>query len=78
MRLAEFEVGGGQPLFLISGPCVIESDAFAVDVAGRLAEIIRSLGVSFRFEAAGPVLARAAVARRSDAAASSHAVEARS
>lgn len=51
MRLADFEVGGGQPLLLILGPCVIESEAFVVDVAGQLAEITRSLGVPFVFKA---------------------------
>jgi len=51
MRLADFEVGGGRPLFLISGPCVIESRDFVVDVAGRLAEITRALGVPFVFKA---------------------------
>lgn len=51
MRLADFEVGGGRPLFLISGPCVIESRDFVVDVAGRLAEMTRALDVPFVFKA---------------------------
>lgn len=51
MRLADAEVGGGQPLFLISGPCVVEGEAFVVDVAGELAQLTRELGVPYIFKA---------------------------
>ncbi|HMK87467.1 MAG TPA: 3-deoxy-8-phosphooctulonate synthase [Steroidobacteraceae bacterium] len=51
MRLASFEVGADRPLFLIAGPCVIESEAMVVEVAGRLREVTGSLGIPFVFKA---------------------------
>jgi 2-dehydro-3-deoxyphosphooctonate aldolase (KDO 8-P synthase) len=51
MKLASFEVGPDRPFFLIAGPCVIESDALVIDVAGRLRDITRSLGIPFVFKA---------------------------
>jgi 2-dehydro-3-deoxyphosphooctonate aldolase (KDO 8-P synthase) len=51
MRLLSFDVGPGQPLFLIAGPCVIESEALVIEVAGRLRELTASLGVPFIFKA---------------------------
>jgi 2-dehydro-3-deoxyphosphooctonate aldolase (KDO 8-P synthase) len=51
MKLATFEVGADRPLFLIAGPCVIESEAFVVEVAGRLRELTAALGVPFIFKA---------------------------
>jgi len=51
MKLAGFEVGIDRPLFLISGPCVIESQALVEEVAGKLKEITGSLGVPFIFKA---------------------------
>ena len=50
MKLAGFEVGLERPLFLIAGPCVVESEALQVDVAGRLKEIAAALGVPFIFK----------------------------
>ena len=50
MRLLGFEVGGGAPFFLIAGPCVVESEALQVDVAGRLKEITGRLGIPFVFK----------------------------
>jgi len=50
LRLAGFEVGLERPLFLIAGPCVVESEALQVDVAGRLKEITVALGVPFIFK----------------------------
>jgi 2-dehydro-3-deoxyphosphooctonate aldolase (KDO 8-P synthase) len=50
MKLCGFEVGLDQPLFLISGPCVIESEQLAMDTAGRLKEICASLNVSFIYK----------------------------
>jgi 2-dehydro-3-deoxyphosphooctonate aldolase (KDO 8-P synthase) len=43
--------GGGRPFVLIAGPCVIESDAHALDLAGRLREITARLSVPFVFKA---------------------------
>jgi 2-dehydro-3-deoxyphosphooctonate aldolase (KDO 8-P synthase) len=51
MKLASFEVGPERPFFLIAGPCVIESEALVLDVAGRLKEITNRLGIPFIFKA---------------------------
>jgi 2-dehydro-3-deoxyphosphooctonate aldolase (KDO 8-P synthase) len=50
MKLCGFDVGLDKPFFLIAGPCVIESEQLQMDVAGRLQEITRSLGISFIFK----------------------------
>lgn len=50
MRLCDFEAGADRPLFLIAGPCVVESEALAVDVAGRLRELTARLGLPFIFK----------------------------
>jgi len=51
MKLAGVEVGARQPLFLISGPCVIESAILCEEIAGRLCELTRALGVPYVFKA---------------------------
>jgi len=51
MKLAGFEAGIDRPMFLIAGPCVIESDTLVQEVAGRLREITTELGVPFIFKA---------------------------
>jgi 2-dehydro-3-deoxyphosphooctonate aldolase (KDO 8-P synthase) len=51
MKLASFEVGADRPFFLIAGPCVIESEALVIDVAGRLRDITTTLGIPFVFKA---------------------------
>ncbi|MFT7228462.1 MAG: 2-dehydro-3-deoxyphosphooctonate aldolase (KDO 8-P synthase) [Methylophilaceae bacterium] len=45
MKLCGFEVGLHQPLFLIAGPCVIESREFAIETAGQLKEMAERIGV---------------------------------
>jgi 2-dehydro-3-deoxyphosphooctonate aldolase (KDO 8-P synthase) len=50
MKLCGFEVGLDRPLFLIAGPCVIESRELAMDTAGRLKEITGRLGVPFIYK----------------------------
>ena len=50
MKLCGFEVGLDQPIFLIAGPCVIESKQLALDTAGRLKEICAELGVPFIYK----------------------------
>ena len=50
-RDQHFTIGGGSPLVLIAGPCVIESEAHARDLAGRLVDITRRAGVPFIFKA---------------------------
>jgi 2-dehydro-3-deoxyphosphooctonate aldolase (KDO 8-P synthase) len=44
-------IGGGGPLVLIAGPCVIESEAHAIETAVALADITRRAGVPFIFKA---------------------------
>lgn len=50
MKLCGFEVGLERPLFLIAGPCVIESPQLALDTAGALKEICASLDIPFIFK----------------------------
>lgn len=50
MKLCGFEVGLDRPLFLIAGPCVIESREMAMETAGALKEICRSLGIPFIYK----------------------------
>lgn len=50
MRLCHFEAGLDQSLFLIAGPCVIESEALALETAGQLKEITDSLGIPFIYK----------------------------
>ncbi|HMD75039.1 MAG TPA: 3-deoxy-8-phosphooctulonate synthase [Steroidobacteraceae bacterium] len=51
MKLGSFEVGADRPIFLIAGPCVVESEALVIEVAGRLREITHKLHVPFIFKA---------------------------
>jgi 2-dehydro-3-deoxyphosphooctonate aldolase (KDO 8-P synthase) len=51
MKLAQFQVGLDQPLFLIAGPCVVESEALTLDIAGQLKEMAARVGVPFIFKA---------------------------
>ena len=50
MKLCEYEVGLEHPLFLIAGPCVIESEQLAIDTAGTLKEISERLQIPFVFK----------------------------
>ena len=50
MQLCGFEVGLRQPFFLIAGPCVVESEALQLEVAGRLNEMCAQLGIAFIFK----------------------------
>src|SRR3954463_488077 len=50
MKLCGFEVGLDQPFFLISGPCVVESEQLQMDVAGQLKEITSALRIPFIFK----------------------------
>jgi 2-dehydro-3-deoxyphosphooctonate aldolase (KDO 8-P synthase) len=51
IRLGQHRLGGGAPLFLIAGPCVIESDRHPGQVAERLKEITGRLGIPLIFKA---------------------------
>ena len=50
MQLCGFEVGLNRPLFLIAGPCVIESEQMALDTAGQLKEIAQAVGMPFIYK----------------------------
>jgi len=50
MNLCGFDVGLDKPLFLIAGPCVVESQQLQIDTAGALKEITARLGVNFIFK----------------------------
>ncbi|CAN4272429.1 KdsA 3-deoxy-D-manno-octulosonic acid (KDO) 8-phosphate synthase [Methylophilaceae bacterium] len=50
MKLCNFEVGLDQPLFLIAGPCVIESKQMAIDSAGQLKEMATALSMPFIYK----------------------------
>jgi 2-dehydro-3-deoxyphosphooctonate aldolase (KDO 8-P synthase) len=50
MKLCDFEVGLDQPLFLMAGPCVIESEQLALDTAGELQQICKLLNIPFIFK----------------------------
>jgi 2-dehydro-3-deoxyphosphooctonate aldolase (KDO 8-P synthase) len=50
MKLCNFTVGLDKPLFLIAGPCVIESEQLALDTAGTLKEITQRLGIPFIYK----------------------------
>ncbi len=51
LRIGKLALGAGQPLFLIAGPCVIESERHAFTMAERLSAIARELRVPYIFKA---------------------------
>ena len=50
MNLCGFKVGLDLPLFLIAGPCVIESEQLAMDSAGQLVDMCRDLGINLIYK----------------------------
>jgi len=50
VKLCGFDAGPDQPLFLIAGPCVIESEQMALDTSARLQEITGRLGIPFIYK----------------------------
>jgi 2-dehydro-3-deoxyphosphooctonate aldolase (KDO 8-P synthase) len=50
MKLCNFQVGIDQPLFLIAGPCVIESEQLVLETAGALKEMTAALEIPFIFK----------------------------
>jgi 2-dehydro-3-deoxyphosphooctonate aldolase (KDO 8-P synthase) len=50
VNLCGFEVGLNRPLFLIAGPCVVESEQLQIDVAGQLKEMCAALSMPFVFK----------------------------
>ena len=51
MNLCGFNVGITEPLFLIAGPCVIESEALVIETAGHLKELCQQRSINFIFKA---------------------------
>jgi 2-dehydro-3-deoxyphosphooctonate aldolase (KDO 8-P synthase) len=50
MKLLDFEIGIDQPFFLISGPCVIESESLAMETAETLKKVTEELGINFIYK----------------------------
>ena len=50
MNLCGFMVGLDHPIFLIAGPCVVESEQLQLDTAGTLKEMTQALGIPFIFK----------------------------
>jgi 2-dehydro-3-deoxyphosphooctonate aldolase (KDO 8-P synthase) len=50
VNIGSFKAGQGQRPFLIAGPCVIESEQLAMETAGRIAEIAKSLNIPYVFK----------------------------
>ena len=50
MKLCGFDAGNDQPIFLIAGTCVVESESMTIDTAGALKEICAALGVPFIYK----------------------------
>lgn len=50
MKLLNFEVGIDKPLFVMAGPCVVESEQLAMETAGRLKEITEKLNIPFVYK----------------------------
>jgi 2-dehydro-3-deoxyphosphooctonate aldolase (KDO 8-P synthase) len=62
MNLCGYEVGPDKPLFLIAGPCVIESEQLALDTAGQLKAITKKLGIPFIYKSSFDKANRTSVA----------------
>ena len=50
MKLCGFEVGADRPLFLIAGPCVIESEALALETSATLKTMAAEAGLPFIYK----------------------------
>ena len=51
VTIGDIAIGGGHPLVLMAGPCVIESETHATEIAGRLVALTGRLGIPFIFKA---------------------------
>ena len=51
IKVGNFKIGNKLPLALIAGPCQIESFQHAVDLAGKLVELTKKLGINYIFKA---------------------------
>jgi 2-dehydro-3-deoxyphosphooctonate aldolase (KDO 8-P synthase) len=50
VKIADFQIGGGRPFFLIAGPCAIESRELAMQTAGELKAMTGELGIPFVYK----------------------------
>jgi len=62
MKLCGFDAGLDRPLFLIAGPCVVESRQLALDTAGELKEITAALGMPFIYKSSYDKANRSSIA----------------
>jgi 2-dehydro-3-deoxyphosphooctonate aldolase (KDO 8-P synthase) len=51
LKLGDLSIGAGAPFVLIAGPCVIESETHAIELAGRLVDVAQRARVPFIFKA---------------------------
>ncbi len=51
MKLCGFDIGLDRPFFLMAGPCVLEGEQMAIDIAGTMKEITAELGIPYIFKA---------------------------
>ena len=51
VHIADFQCGENQPLLLVAGPCVLESEQLTLEIAASLKEIVEPLSVNFVFKA---------------------------
>ena len=51
MKLCHFEVGKDKPFFLLSGPCVVESESLTMEIAATMKELTEDLGIPYIFKA---------------------------
>ena len=61
MQLANMNVGNGQPLFVIAGPCVIESESMIMNTAQTLKKVGEELGIGLIFKSSFDKANRSAI-----------------
>ena len=49
IKIGNFSIGNQLPIAIIAGPCQIESREHAIDIAGKMVEITKELGVNYIF-----------------------------
>jgi len=62
MKLCGFDIGIDKPLFVMAGPCVIESEELALETAGYLKEICKKLGINFIYKSSFDKANRSSIA----------------
>ena len=50
-KISDFEVGSGNPLFFIAGPCVVEDISICVDIIDTMSELCKRYGINYIFKA---------------------------